>query len=235
MMLRFLIIFFCAEIYASSSAMQVLHKKIELRKSELRSAHQLTLKEKALISLMRVHGIECTKFLNTPVDLIYFNYAHVAQCCREIEDYATIRYPDYVPKDPPAAAPLSMIVHQAYEKKRHDILRIIVEHYYATRQWPALCLLARGGYIEACKILLSLNYVNVNCVDHMLRTPLMNAALNGKADIVELLLKRKDIDILHQDRCNKNAQRLASEHRQNEIVIMLENASHNKKTKKIES
>ena len=227
-------------------AMQMPPRKIILRTTELRSAGQLMLKERALISLMPICGIECMRLLNAPVDLINFNTEYVAQCCSEIEDYANMRYPKYVPKDPPAAAPLHKVITSAHEKKRFDILQIIVEKYYAPIQWPALCLLARAGYADACSILLDLSYTDANCVDHMARTPLMNAALYGQEDVVALLLERNDIDLLYKGRCNKDACQLAKdawqsvkEERQKNkyksIILLLENSLENKKTKRVES
>ena len=225
MILRIIIIFFCAEIYAVPlSAMQMSYKKIELRKQELRTASQLTLKEKALVSLMRIHGLGCMQLLNKPIDLVNFNNSYVAQCRYEIEGYANIRYPLYVPKDPPAAAPLSKVITSAHEKKRFDILQIIVEKYYASMDWPVLCLLAGSYYTDACKILLSLDYINANCVDHHLRTPLMNAAMNGKTDNVKLLLERPDVDLTCKNRCGADALKLAQENKHVEVVILLENA-----------
>ncbi|OHT15586.1 fetal globin-inducing factor [Tritrichomonas foetus] len=57
-----------------------------------------------------------------------------------------------------------------------------------------LHIAASEGNFEAIQILLDINEVNVNALNHFGQTPFNLAAENGKLDCLELLLKYKKVD-----------------------------------------
>lgn len=228
--------------------MQIPYKKLMLKKPEVRSAGQVALSSLhdciflnllAKHSSYYLHDVFRKNHTATTIDLLNWWDTYIQQCLQEIEmDYGikqtSQKLSQVQQNNPPSAQPLKAFIEKARGKKRYDLIALLGERYYALNQWPALCLLAHSGYLDACRVLCS-GYIEINCRDHTLKTPLMRAAQTGKTDVVKFLINFPHIDLSCQTRCNEDALKLAQNNNHHEIVKMLEEALQNKKTQEKES
>ena len=156
------------------------------------------------------------------VPLAYVTDAQIyyQSCRQEIDHYSGKHYPKKLFHDPPAQA-INKVVEQAYAKNRFDLIRIIQDDYYAPFKWPAITLLATGGYTNSVRIMLNLCPDSINSKDFLLRTPLICAARNDKLEIVRLLIEH-DADIDFKDACNCDAWCHAVRRRHEKIADLLQ-------------
>lgn len=114
---------------------------------------------------------------------------------------------------------LNLIIQQAVNQKRVDILKVITEYLYIGQGHPAICLLAAKGHTNSCKYLLE-NGEDVDRPNILGKTPLICAAQNGHTKTVELLLE-KNADTNLKTVCNKNAMELAHDNGYDNIALLI--------------
>ncbi len=125
-----------------------------------------------------------------------------------------------------------MIILNAVNQNRSDILRLIIERLYTSEGKPVLCMLAAAGYTQSCKCLLD-NGQDVNCANILGKTPLMCAAQNGKQETVDLLLQyNADTDL--KTVCNKNAIELAQDNGYASIALKISEKRVERAKKKLQ-
>ncbi len=129
-------------------------------------------------------------------------------CCHEIDQMLEQRYPDSLPKSPPAQ-PLHKLINEIFKKRRFELLAIVNQRYYAQLKWPAITLLASAGYTIALKVLLD-EGADINARDLLKYTAAGRAAKNGKLETVKLLIQR-GADLTCIDVCQKTAAQHAAD------------------------
>lgn len=126
---------------------------------------------------------------------------------------------------------LNLIICDAIQQKRIDILKVIIECLYVAEGYPAICLLASDGHSQSCKYLLD-NGEDINRRNLLKKTPLMCAAQNGREETVILLLqKNANLDFITP--CNKNAMELAQDKGYANIALQIMREKVEREKKKL--
>lgn len=128
---------------------------------------------------------------------------------------------------------LNLIIQEAVNQKRLDILKVIMEYLYLREGQPAICLLAAKGHTNSCKDLLE-NGEDVDRANILGKTPLICAAQNGHNRTVELLLQKNANPNL-KTVCNKNAMELAHDNGYDNIALFIVNAKVKQAQKELDS
>jgi hypothetical protein len=128
---------------------------------------------------------------------------------------------------------LNLIIQDAVDQKRLDILKVITEYLYISEGQPAICLLAAKGHTDSCKYLLE-NGEDVDRPNILGKTPLICAAQNGHTKTVELLLE-KNADTNLKTVCNKNAMELAHDNGYDNIALLIVKVKVKQAQKELES
>jgi hypothetical protein len=128
---------------------------------------------------------------------------------------------------------LNLIIQEAVNQKRLDIIKVITQYLYTGQGQPVICLLAAKGYTNSCKCLLE-NGEDVNRPNILGKTPLICAAQNGHTKTVELLLQ-KNADSNLKTVCNKNAMELAHDNGYDNIALLIVKVKVKQAQKELES
>ena len=220
-----------------SDSGRVTIKKPSITVPELKDYRVLTLKEICFATGIKRCGVDFItqmqgvshRPLKITADLQRDANGYLTSCFYQIDTLIGKRYPSGVYfVHEPAAQPLNKVVLCAHARKRFDVLKVVMDYYYAKNKWPAITLLAGAGYYESVKILLECNDL-INRRDFLLRTPLMCAARNNHLEIVHLLVER-NADISLVDACNLNAVQHAREKKHNVIETFLNQHIQNNAT-----
>lgn len=216
----FILILFCLNSATSMHRQPatVIIKKPIIHTPEVKSYRVFSLKEICFAYGIKMYGQDfmnrfvehSTTKKDAPKDLKEDAIKYYCTCFHEIDACLGKRYPTshYFLHEPPAQ-PINKIIMLAHAKKRFDLVKIVMEYYYANHKWPAITLLAGAGYFDSVKILLECGD-QVNHRDFLLRTPLMCAARNNQLEVIHELLKHNP-DTTLIDACNLNALQHARE------------------------